>query len=281
LLQRLVRAAQESEREAVVITFHPHPDRVLAEVDSGYMLTSPEVRAQFLLQLGIELVVTLPFDEKLRQVAAADFVAELVQKLRMTELWVGADFALGYKREGDLPTLRALGRECGFRVHPVDLLLPSRSGKAISSTRIRQALKRGDVEEANALLGRAYAVQGRVERGRQLGRSIGFPTANLGIWAQQLLPASGVYATWARLGHERFMAASNIGLAPTFAGKRFRVEAHLLDFAQDIYGQQLELAFVQRLRHEQSFASIEALSAQIAADVEATRQILQSQASPA
>ncbi|GAB4570653.1 MAG: bifunctional riboflavin kinase/FAD synthetase [Anaerolineae bacterium] len=273
LVGRLVAEAQASQRASVVLTFFPHPDVVLKGVTGRYYLTSPETRARLLLDLGVGQVVTHPFNTEVSRIRAADFVAQLRDRLLMKALWVGPDFALGYRREGDVPFLRELGQQWGFSVETVDLRR-SAGGEVISSSRIREALLAGDVALAARWLGRPYSVSGKVVDGDHRGRTIGFPTANLAVWHEQLLPAFGVYACWAYLGDERCMAVANIGVQPTFEGNAIKVEAHLLDFQRDIYGAEMRLEFVERLRPEQRFDGPEALIAQIGRDVEAGRALL-------
>lgn len=277
LIQRLVEQSHSSGRLAVVLTFFPHPDIVLRGLKGRYYLTTAEERAAQLLRLGVDVVVTHPFNDALRQVRAADFVDQLIQHLRMNALWVGADFALGYKREGNVEFLRERGQSLGFGVEVVNLVETGTEQAVISSTLIRQMLENGDVERAAALLGRGYAVYGEVVHGEKRGRRIGFPTANVAVWQEQVLPANGVYAGWAVLNGEPFMAVTNIGLRPTFSGEEVTVEAHLLDFNREIYGQKLVVTFEKRLRSEQKFGGIEALIAQIAADAEAGRAFLRQQ----
>lgn len=273
LVDRLVAEAHASNRTSVVLTFFPHPDVVLKGVTGRYYLTSSETRAQLLLDRGVDLVITHAFDESVSQIRAADFVGELCDHLKMAALWVGPDFALGYKREGDVPFLRKMGLARGYTVETVDLWL-SDGGEVISSTRIREALRAGDMERANRWLGRPYRVRGEVEGGDQRGRTIGFPTANVHVWDQKLLPANGVYACWAIVNGERHMAVTNVGIQPTFERSLMKVEAHILDFRQDLYDQQLELEFIQRLRPEQRFDGVDALIAQIQQDVERGREVL-------
>ena len=280
LLRDLVARARERGYVPAVLTFHPHPDVVLGRASGRFYLTSPERRAELLAALGVEWVVTHPFDERVRRMRAADFVERVVRHLRMGELWVGADFALGYKREGDVDFLRAEGARRGFAVRAVDLLVSDGHGAVVSSSGVRQALRAGDVERAARWLGRPYRLAGEVVRGDMRGRTIGFPTANLDVWAEQLLPANGVYAGWAQLGAERFMAVANIGNRPTFDHGAVTVEAHLLDFDRDIYGAQLAFDVVARLRAERKFAGVDALVAQIARDVERARAVLEQAAAP-
>lgn len=277
LVRRLVASARASGRLAVVITFYPHPDVVLRGITGRYYLTTPNERATLLGDLGVDFVITLSFDEHLRHIRAAAFVDLMVNHLRVSELWVGAEFALGYKREGNVPFLRAQGVEKGFTVDEVDLMAVEDSGDGmvrISSSAIRAALTDGAVEAAEQMLGRPYSVRGEVVHGLARGHSIGFPTANIAIPEERLIPANGVYAGWALLGAERFMAVTNVGTRPTFAGHDVTIEAYLLDFDRDIYGQMLEFQFITRLRPEMKFDGIDALIAQISADAEAGRAAL-------
>ncbi|MCB9457198.1 MAG: bifunctional riboflavin kinase/FAD synthetase [Anaerolineaceae bacterium] len=276
LIRKLVEAAQTTNRQAVVLTFFPHPDMVVRGLQGRYYLTSPEQKAAELSKLGVYCVVTHAFDEQVRHIRAADFVDRLLKHLHMAELWVGSDFALGYQREGNVSFLKAQGEQKGFTVQEIDLLM--NHGDVISSTTIREAIQAGDVTQAKDWLGRSYTVSGTVVHGEKRGRQIGFPTANLETWAEQVIPANGVYATWATVGSERFMAVTNIGVRPTFSGQDVTVEAHLLDFNRDIYGQELTLTFETRLRPEQRFNGIDELTTQIRRDVEAGRDYLSHQA---
>jgi riboflavin kinase/FMN adenylyltransferase len=273
LLRRLVAQAHANGQLAVVQSFFPHPDVVLRGLSGRYYLTAPEQKTALLAELGVDVLVTEAFDATLREVRAGDYVDLLLNRLQMRALWVGPDFALGYRREGDAAYLRQRGAQSGFELHVVDLLADG-GPDAIRSTTIRQALRDGDVEQARALLGRPYAVTGPVVHGERRGHRIGFPTANIGVWAQQAIPANGVYAGWATLGAQKFMAVTNIGVRPTFDGQDVTVEAYLLDFKGSIYGQQLTLTFERRLRPEQKFSGIDALVAQIRADAEAARVYL-------
>jgi riboflavin kinase/FMN adenylyltransferase len=275
LIRQLVEEAHSTNRLAVVLTFFPHPDIVLRGLTGRYYLTTPEQKAEQLTKLGVDLVVTHPFNETTRQIRAADFVDQLIEHLRLHTLWVGADFAMGYKREGNVPFLTQQGAAKGFSLHVIDLV--ANDGEAINSTTIRESLEAGNVERAHEWLGRGYEVVGEVVKGEQRGRKIGFPTANMGVWEEQVIPANGVYAGWATLGEERFMAVTNVGVRPTFDGQGVTVEAHLLDFDHDIYGQQLAFSFEKRLREEKKFNGIQELIAQIQADVEAGRDYLSKQ----
>ena len=274
LIQRLVEHARASGRLAIVLSFHPHPDKVLDRVNTRYYLTTPDQRAELLLQLGVDIVITHPFDDETQHLPAIEFIDRLVKHLRLKELWVGADFALGFQREGDVDYLRAQGEKRGFTVNAMDLIAAQASDEFIRSSTARDQVRKGNMRAATAMLGRAYRLEGTVIAGQQRGRAIGVPTANLAVWSEQIIPANGVYATWARLGSETFPAATNIGQRPTFAGDDVTIEAHLLDFDRDIYGERLELSFVGRLRPERKFGGFEELVTQIQADIAATRRSL-------
>jgi riboflavin kinase/FMN adenylyltransferase len=245
---------------------------VIQGLEGRIYLTTVERRVRLLAAQGMDLVIVHAFDDEVRMTRAADFVDRLCQALDLRELW-GGNFSLGYRREGNASFLGELGQSRGFEVHEINSLVEW-GGGPVSSSRIRQALANGDIAEVNGCLSRRFAVGGEVIRGDQRGRTIGFPTANLAVWERQLLPANGVYAAYARLGSERFMAATNVGVRPTVADVKLIVEAYLLDFERDIYGQELELEFVARIRDERKFPGLEALKTQIAADVEEVRQLL-------
>lgn len=273
LIRQLVEEAHAEDKLAVVLTFYPHPDIVLRGLEGRYYLTTPDERAQLLLDLGVDYVVTHPFNEKIRQVRAADFVDQLKQYLKISQLWVGSDFALGYKREGNVAFLTEQGKEKDFVVREVDLL--GTDHITISSTLIRDAVQRGNMEQVREWLGRGYALSGEVVHGKKLGRTIGFPTANVDVPDEKIMPANGVYAGWAYLGDERFMAMTNVGISPTFEYKGVTVEAYLLDFDRDIYGKTLNVTFEKYLRPEAKFDSLDALIVQIHQDCDDGRAYLE------
>jgi riboflavin kinase/FMN adenylyltransferase len=274
LIRTLVQQARAQGKLAVALTFFPHPDVVLRKISGRYYLNSPDERARLLGELGVDYVITETFDDTFRHIRAQDYIERMLRHLRLSSLWVGADFALGYGREGNVAWLRTAGARHGFHVDTLDLILANGDHSAITSTRIREALAAGDVEHAAEWLGRPYSVTGEVVHGLARGRTIGFPTANVAAWEQQVVPGNGVYAGWATLGQERFMAMTNIGVRPTFSGQGVTVESYLLDFDRDIYGQTMSVTFEKRLRPEMKFDGIDALIAQIAHDVEAGRAAL-------
>lgn len=275
VIRKLVLDARQAHRLAVVLTFFPHPDVVIRGLTGPYYLTPPEQKASLLLDLGVDYVITHTFDDTVRQMRAADFVDQLRTHLNMAGLMVGSDFALGYKREGNVEFLRAQSQQKGFDLHVAAVV--SSQGQAISSTAIRKALEAGDVEGARTLLGRSYSVTGPVVHGAKRGRQIGYPTANVEVWDKQVIPANGIYASWVYLNGERFMAATSLGVRPTFDGQDITVEPYILDFDREIYGEQLTVTFEKRLRDELKFNSLEALIAQIGADVDVCRAYLSQQ----
>ena len=201
----------------------------------------------------------------MRQTRAADFVDQLIEYADMRQIW-GGDFAFGHKREGDIPFLRELGAERGFSVELVEAMVAVNEDW-VSSSRVRRCLQDGNVEEVALCLGRPFHVSGEVVKGDQRGRTIGFPTANLAAWDELLLPANGVYATYAWVGETRYVAATNVGNRPTVNGRSVTVEAHLLNFEGDLYGKNVRVEFINHIRPEKKFSGLDALTAQIQADV--------------
>jgi riboflavin kinase / FMN adenylyltransferase len=270
LVAAAVARARASGGAAVVLTFDPHPARVLRPQAAPAALTTLAQKEELVAALGIDRMVVVPFDARLAALSAENFAREVLQQaLGARHVVVGESFRFGRGREGDPRRLEALGASLGFAVEVVPPLVEG--GRPISSSRVREALERGDVGEARKLLGRDYFVDGEVVRGDGRGRTIGVPTANLAR-EEQILPAHGVYAARCRPGAGAWHAAAvNVGERPTFGGGRVRLEAHLLDFEGDLYGARLRVAFNERLRGEQRFDSKDALVAQIRRDIEAAR----------
>jgi len=266
--------ASRSGAPAVLLTFDPHPAVVLAGRDLK-VLTTPEERADLASALGLDAVITHPFDRTVSEMSAHDFMARLKNHLGLSHLLIGYDFALGKGREGNAQRLTELGRELGYSVTVIDAV--SDESGVISSTEIRKLVSVGSVAEAANLLGRNYALSGPIVHGDGRGRRINIPTANIHYPESKLLPVNGIYACWAWIGTERHMAATNIGVNPTFTPDKrtVNVEAHILDFDRDLYGQELKLEFITRLRDELKFDSVDSLLAQIHADIAKTREILQ------
>jgi riboflavin kinase / FMN adenylyltransferase len=283
LLGSMIQAARRAGALAGVLTFDPHPMAVLRpDVPLAY-LTSPAERAQLIGALGADFALILPFTREIAATSAAEFMRSLVEHLRLRELWVGPDFALGRGREGNIERLTALGPSLGYQLHVVPPL--EIAGEPVRSSRVRALLaQEGAVEEAAALLGRPYQVWGEVQRGAGRGHALGYPTANIVPPHDRLVPAHGIYACWAWLGQAEASAAGlpllgvpaavSIGTRPTFDNGLPTIEAYLLDFDGDLYGQNLGLSFVKRLRPELRFDGPAALIAQMERDVEATRALL-------
>ena len=272
LVRRAVGRAQALGVPAVALSFEPLPREFFARDQPPPRLTLARGKVQGLRELGADGVGLLRFDAKLSAMTAEDFVRRLlVQRLAAREVWIGPEFRFGHKRGGDLPLLQAMGAELGFsagEIEPVQAL-----GERVSSTRIREALRAGDFLQAENLLGRPYAIGGRVVRGKQLGRTLGFPTANLRFPKTPAL--SGIYATWVHgLGEKPMASVSSFGTRPTVQGVEPLLEAHLFDFDGDLYGRHIEVEFVAKLRDELNFPDLPALTEQMHRDADNARRLL-------
>jgi riboflavin kinase/FMN adenylyltransferase len=273
LLERVNERAAALGASTAVITFEPHPLRILRPEHAPLRLTTLEQKTALLSETGVDAMVLLEFDERLAAVSAADFIDDfLVRRMAVEEVHVGSRFSFGRGREGSLELLIEHGARAGFVAHGMSEV--SHSGGPVSSSRIRAAVADGEVAEAAEMLGRPFAVVGEVGGGEARGRSLGWPTANLAV-ENELFPGNGVYVTDAVVDGEEDCRPSvtNVGVRPTFEDGRIRtVESHLLDFDGDLYGRRLELRFRQRLRGERRFDSVAGLVAQIEADVRRTRE---------
>lgn len=276
------RLAADVGGRSAVVTFDRHPASVVRPDSAPLLLTDLDQRLERLSETGIDVCLVVPFDEERSREAAADFVTEvLVDCLSVRALVVGADFHFGHRRQGDVALLRSLGAEHGFDVHGLDLAgaqVPGVAGPA-SSTAIRRALAAGDLATANTMLGRPHEVRGVVERGDgRGGELLGYPTANVAVAPGVALPAAGIYAGWYLRPDGRPLAAAiSLGWRPTFvpAAERLLLEAFVLDFHGDLYGEQARVQFVSRLRDEERFESVEALVVQMGVDVAAARAHLE------
>ena len=271
LLQRLISLAGPDLLPAV-LTFSNHPVTVLQPGREVLFLSTPEEKERLLLDEGIEQVVSLEFTQELAQLSAREFVNLLAENLRMKGLVVGPDFALGRNREGNTERLTELGREFGFFVDVLEPLLQDEL--LVKSRVIRQKIAEGDVATTGRLLGRSFSLTGRVVTGDRRGRQLGFPTANVEVSKSMAQPADGIYATWAVVNGVRRPSATSIGVRPTFGLTERLIEVYILDFDGDLYGQELEVQFVDKLRDQETFASLEALVEQIHRDVTNTRAAL-------
>ena len=274
MLQQLRQGAQQESAHSIVLTFEPHPAEVLGNQVDFKWLSPPDERTESLNVRGIDQIILQHFDREFASIRALDFMEKLSQKLGLRALLVGYDFALGRNREGDLEMLAEMGKKLGYRLQVI-APVSDRYG-VISSTRLRKNVREGDMVRAAAGLGRFYPVEGLVIHGDGRGRTIQIPTANLEIPTSKLIPANGVYACWSWIAGKRHPAVTNIGTRPTFtSGEQVpHMETHLLDFNEEIYGEKMRLEFVDRLRNEQRFPSVEALVGQIQADIQQARILL-------
>jgi riboflavin kinase/FMN adenylyltransferase len=272
LLQNMTDAAHEAGAQAAVLTFFPHPIAVIQKRLGRLYICTLEERLKLLSRQGLDMVITQDFDEEVRQTRAAEYVRQLRDHLNLQQLWGGA-FSLGYNREGDLEFLEKLGKDLNFTVHQVEAMVHW-NGHRVSSSRVRGALTDGVMSEVNGCLGHNYRITGTVIHGDGRGRRLGIPTANIEIWDELILPANGVYATYATIRGERYQAAANVGYRPTVNGHSLNVEAHILNFDEEVYGEELILEFVHRVRDEQKFPDLNALVQQIKTDIEKVRKLL-------
>ena len=271
-LKHMSTAAIEAGVRSAVMTFYPHPRSVIPGRIAPQYLTTLDERVELIAEQGIDLVIVQRFDDELRKTKADEFVDRLCETLDLRQLW-GGHFGIGHNREGNAAFLRQKGEEKGFSVHRFSEYAEW-LGQPVSSSRVRRAVRKGDMESASRLLNRPYRMRGWVIQGDGRGRRIGVPTANLSVWEEQVMPLGGVYATYALLDGRRFPAATNIGVRPTVNGRTLIVEAHLLDFDGDLYGRDLALDFVTRIRDEKKFPGLDSLVAQIRSDIELVRQKL-------
>lgn len=273
IIRSLVAEARNSNLRAAVITFDPHPMKVLRPDAAPALIETLEQRLSGLEKLGLDAALVLKFDAELAKVSAEVFVLEiLVGTVQARKIMVGSNFRFGHKHAGDVKLLQDAGAASGFEVEivsPVEL-----DGSPVSSTRVRHAVSEGRVADAANLLGRHFALTGAIKPGDGRGSKIVFPTLNL-AFEQELLPARGVYATRVLLHDGEHDAVTNVGVRPTFDGHGLTVESHLLDFSETVREGRLEVRFIERLREEQKFGGAEELRAQIGRDIEAAIRIFE------
>jgi riboflavin kinase/FMN adenylyltransferase len=270
ILDRVSRVASEHGATAVVMTFDPHPPRVVRPDKAPPLLMTMPQKLEAIAALGLQGTAIVRFSLEMSRWDPETFVKTvLVDWLHVAEVWVGANFLFGHDRAGNFSLLRALGAVHHFKAEKID---PVRyKDFVVSSTRIRRLIGEGRVDEAGALLGHQYFIDGKVTQGDQRGRTIGFPTANL-CTENELLPPHGVYATTATVNHVARPSVTNVGVRPTFdASGRTHVETHIFNFDQNLYGQSIRVGFVQRIRDERAFESLDALRSQIGADCDRVR----------
>jgi len=276
LFHEVNEVADAINGSSVVITFRPHPIRVLTSNGKPPLITLAEQKRELIASAGIDNLICIPFTTGFSQITASAFVKDiLVERIGMKAIVVGQDYTFGKNREGDLALLQKYSQQFGFDVIVNDWIRPRTNDtvRRISSTRIRELVIEGDIEKARTLLGRYYQIRGVVAQGRDRGgRLLGFPTANVNL-KDELCPKMGVYAVTAELDYRKFKGVANIGYSPTFDDHVFTVEVHILDFNDDIYGQNIRVNFIKRIRDEKKFAGIGELSAQIEKDIAKARAI--------
>lgn len=270
LLQTVVETARKAEGTALVLTFEPHPVKILAPQVDLRFLTSPEEKLARFEAAGIDEVVLLEFTPAFATMSPDQFADQILHRhLTLAELFVGEHFAFGKGRAGRIADLIRFGRQYGFRVHPVQPVMVE--GEVVSSTRVRRLIQAGNMERAARLLGRAYGIRGSVVHGVQQGQALGWPTANLQLPPHRVVPPDGVYAARTVHGLKTYEAIAYIGTRPTFGEGERLIEVYLLDQTCNLYGQEITVQFVTRVRGDHAFASADELSKQIARDVEQAR----------
>jgi riboflavin kinase/FMN adenylyltransferase len=274
IIKQIIANAHTAGNPAAVLTFYPHPSVVLRGPRQSFYLTLPEEKARLLGEMGIDYVITHPFTRQVAGTSAERFIRTLKEHLGFKQLWVGHDFALGRDRDGDVPALKKFGETMNFSVQETTAY--KMGGEIVSSSRIRRLLEKGQVEDANQLLGRTFSLTGSVMHGDGRGKQLGIPTANLSVNEQMAMPGAGVYACWATIDGQRYQAVTNVGVRPTFETEpvQARVEAHILDFSQEIYDRKITLEFHSFLRGEHRFDGPDALVAQIHQDIQTAKENL-------
>ena len=280
IITNLVEGAKRADVPSIVITFFPHPTAHIKNITDPYYLTSPEEKDRILSKLGVNSILTVHFNDSISRLSPQDFISTLHRQLKFSCLLVGYDFRLGADRKGDLKRLEDLGNKTGFCVRAIAPL--QQRSKPISSSIIRVALKNGDPSTANTILGYPYSIEGTVVHGDGRGKHIGIPTANLSLWEKKLLPAKGVYAAFALLKRKRFPAVVSIGFRPTFyeISEQQTVEAHIINFSDQIYGMRIKLQFISRLRQEKKYGSVNELMEQIRIDISDAEEALTNDTTP-
>ncbi len=274
IIDTLVENARKNHSPSVVVTFYPHPHKVLRNIEEPFYLCTPEEKDKLIKNMGVDSVLTIYFNHDFSKTPADQFMRSLHGQLAFSQLMIGYDFRLGANREGDFSTLGKIGEKIGYRVTAINPM--QMDGMTISSSHIRHLLNEGNITEANRFLGRLYDLSGYVIHGDGRGKHIGIPTANLSIWKEKLAPAPGVYAAFAELDGQNRFSVVNIGYRPTFyqSPAKKSIEVHLLNFDQDIYRKWMRLQLVERIRSEIKFSSADELMDQIHKDISLSKEVL-------
>jgi riboflavin kinase/FMN adenylyltransferase len=275
VIRQTISDARQHEAISVALTFDRHPSSVVAPERAPALIYSLPQKLRAIESLGVDATLLIEFTEEFSRKTGEDFIRELVADFGgIHSICVGSTFTFGHKRSGNVDLLRRLGGEFRFQVH--GLAAVALDGKTVSSTRIRQSIREGDLDGASQMLGRSYAIAGKVLEGDKLGRTFGAPTANIDI-AGLALPPNGVYTVHADVNGQCLRGVANVGVRPTLnnPAPQQRFEVHLLDFDGDVYGREMEATFADKLRDEQRFASLDALKEQIRRDIEAARKMFE------
>jgi riboflavin kinase / FMN adenylyltransferase len=274
IISELVDTARKKGCESLILTFFPHPRMVLQDPSEIKLLNTIQEKSELLAHLGVDNLIIHPFDQTFSRLSAEEFVTDiLVKQLALEKIIIGYDHRFGRNRTADINDLMEYGEELGFEVQQISAL--EIDSISVSSTKIRTALQEGDVEKANDYLGYPYFLSGKVVKGKSIGRTIGFPTANLHIEeSYKLIPKNGVYVVQTKVNDETVYGMMNIGFNPTFEGATQSIEIHLLDFEGDLYYQHLKIELLKRIRDEVKFDSMEALQDQLVLDKNQTLQYL-------
>jgi riboflavin kinase/FMN adenylyltransferase len=276
LFYEVIERAHAIDGTSIAVTFEPHPLRVLKRNASPPLITIFEQKVELIERSGLDVLISIPFTLEFAAMSAQRFVEDLlVRKIGMKAIVVGEDYAFGKNREGDIELLSALAPRLGYEVVVTGMIRTVKGTlDRISSTAIRELVQTGEMAQAGRMLGRHFQLRGTVVTGRDRGgKLLGFPTANLKL-EDELCPKTGIYAVTVEIEGRLLQGVANIGYSPTFDDMQFTVEVHILDFNEMIYGRKIRVNFIQRIRDEAKFAGLEALKAQIAADVEAARRLL-------
>lgn len=277
LINKVLEISEEKNARSVIVTFDPHPRDIIDPGDAGIkLLSSLDERSEMLADLGVDEMVVIPFDRDFSLLTSEEFVRDIIwKKIGVSAFVIGYDHQFGRNREGTIETVQKLGSELGFHTHVVSK--QEVGDKTVSSTAIRKAIhNKGDMELAASLLDRSYILNGTVVHGDKRGKKIGYPTANIQPQnSQKVIPKDGVYAVWVRFEGEFYGGMMNIGQRPTFNGGGTVLEVHILNFEKEIYGKDIQLQFVKRIRDEQHFESIEDLKNQLRKDEKEVRDVLE------
>lgn len=276
LVSRVVEEARNDGLRSIIVTFDPHPREIINPGEAGIKLLSTlDERSELLADLGVDEMVVIPFDRDFSLLTSEEFVRQIIwEKIGVKKFIIGYDHQFGRKREGTIETVQKLGEELGFKSHVVSK--QEVADKTVSSTAIRNAIqKEGDMKLAATFLDRYYILHGRVVHGDKRGKKIGFPTANINPENRnKVIPKKGVYAVWVRVEGEYYEGMMNIGIRPTFDGNKERLEVHIFEFDEDIYGKEVQIQFADRIRDEKPFDGIHELKQQLEEDRKETKKRL-------